>query len=379
MLTTNLGTSTTIFVGNHYEITDGVVTKYYFAGAQRIAMRTNGTLTYLISDHLGSTSIATDSLGNVLSQMKYKAWGEVRYNSGTTPTDYTYTGQYSHTADFGLMFYNARWYDPSLGRFAQADSIIPGGVQGLDRYGYVNNNPLRYTDPTGHMCSDPDNHSKSAGCDGADHVGDKSHGGGLGTSSDVSGGDSVVKETKEKVEEIYVGGATPAGVPQFSTEGPATEGAGSPDQKFDALGEILAFRKMFSKSAPSTLNVYLYLRIMENGDINELKLLIQNRGGSSADLNFIAISQEPLHSMNSCTTTEICMFRPDNINVEPDSTYLGTICSDCLADNITVYNMPTSITRNEETSVFVSMSMWVEDARSTYYSPIPFEYTIPRR
>ena len=46
---------------------------------------------------------------------------------------------------------NAGWYDPSLGRFAQADSIVPGGVQGLDRYAYANNNPPRFTDPSGHV------------------------------------------------------------------------------------------------------------------------------------------------------------------------------------------------------------------------------------
>jgi len=46
---------------------------------------------------------------------------------------------------------NARWYDPALGRFAQADSIIPGGPQGLDRYAYVNNSPVNFTDPTGHI------------------------------------------------------------------------------------------------------------------------------------------------------------------------------------------------------------------------------------
>ncbi|NOH04096.1 MAG: hypothetical protein HND47_20065 [Chloroflexi bacterium] len=80
---------------------------------------------YLLSDHLGSTSIVTDASGIVVSQTKYKAWGEVRYSSGATPTQYTYTGQYSYTADFGLMFYNARWYDPSLKRFAQADTIVP--------------------------------------------------------------------------------------------------------------------------------------------------------------------------------------------------------------------------------------------------------------
>jgi RHS repeat-associated protein len=48
------------------------------------------------------------------------------------------------TEGFGLMFYNARWYDSSIGRFAQADSIVPGGIQGMDRYAYVGNNPLLY-------------------------------------------------------------------------------------------------------------------------------------------------------------------------------------------------------------------------------------------
>jgi len=71
----------------------------------------------------------------------------------------TYTKQYSYIADdatdigsagFGLMFYNARWYDPQLGRFAQADTIVPGGPQGMDRYAYVNNNPVNGVDPSGH-------------------------------------------------------------------------------------------------------------------------------------------------------------------------------------------------------------------------------------
>lgn len=51
------------------------------------------------------------------------------------------------------MFYKARWYDPALGRFAQADTIIPEqtqGVQAWDRYAYTNNNPLKYNDPSGH-------------------------------------------------------------------------------------------------------------------------------------------------------------------------------------------------------------------------------------
>jgi len=81
----------------------------------------------------------------------------VRYTSGASPTTYRYTGQ-REEASFGLYYYNARWYDPALGRFAQADSIVPEvsqGVQAWDRYAYVNNNPIINTDPSGHFCVGP--------------------------------------------------------------------------------------------------------------------------------------------------------------------------------------------------------------------------------
>ena len=108
-------------------------------------------ISYMLTDHLGSTSITTNASGAMTSQMKYKAWGEVRFASGTNPTKHTYTGQYSNVSDFGLMFYNARWYDPVSGRFAQADTIIPNGIQGWDHYAYVSNSPMRYIDPSGHF------------------------------------------------------------------------------------------------------------------------------------------------------------------------------------------------------------------------------------
>jgi RHS repeat-associated protein len=138
---------TTTYVGNYYEETGGTATKYYYAGTQRVAMRVGNTLHYLFSDHLGSTSLTTDATGVKVSELRYKPWGEVRqpangHNPG--PSDYTFTGQYSHVDDFGLLFYNARWYDPALGRFAQADTIIPGAgdPQAWDRYAYVKNSPL---------------------------------------------------------------------------------------------------------------------------------------------------------------------------------------------------------------------------------------------
>jgi RHS repeat-associated protein len=53
----------------------------------------------------------------------------------------------------GLYDYNARYYSPLFGRFISADSIVPepGNPQALNRYSYVLNNPLQYTDPNGHF------------------------------------------------------------------------------------------------------------------------------------------------------------------------------------------------------------------------------------
>ena len=53
----------------------------------------------------------------------------------------------------GLMYYNARYYHPALGRFVSADTIVPeaGNPQSLNRYAYVLNNPLRYVDPNGNI------------------------------------------------------------------------------------------------------------------------------------------------------------------------------------------------------------------------------------
>jgi RHS repeat-associated protein len=150
------GTISTYFVGVHYEVTNPganqTITKYYYAGSQRIAMRSNGTLSYLLGDHLGSTSMVTDASGNNPIETRYKAWGEVRYASGNTPTKYTFTGQYSDSY-INLLWYGSRHYDPALGRFISPDTIIPNpsDSQGWDRYAYTFNNPLRYVDPDGHF------------------------------------------------------------------------------------------------------------------------------------------------------------------------------------------------------------------------------------
>jgi RHS repeat-associated protein len=129
-------------------------TKHYYANGQRVAMRQGDVVYYLHSDHLGSTSVLSDENGQQVtdSRVAYLPYGGLRLGDASTlPTDYTFTGQRDE-AGLGLMHYGARFYSPRLGRFVSADSIVPnpGAPIDLNRYAYARNDPLLYTDPTGH-------------------------------------------------------------------------------------------------------------------------------------------------------------------------------------------------------------------------------------
>ncbi len=115
-------------------------------------MREGDTLSFILANQLGSATVTLDSTGNVQSELRYHPFGETRHSDGTTPTNRRFTGQIQDEGT-GLYYYNARYYDPSIGRFIQADTIVPepGNPQSLNRYSYVLNNPLKYTDPTGHF------------------------------------------------------------------------------------------------------------------------------------------------------------------------------------------------------------------------------------
>jgi RHS repeat-associated protein len=138
-------------VGGHYEVQGSTTRKYYYLGAQRVAMLENSTVYYVLGDHLGSTSLIVNSTGGLYGENRYKAFGETRYTSGTIPTTFGFTGQRQESG-LGLYFYNARWYDPVLGRFVQADTVVPQlyDPQALNRFSYSYNDPLKYIDPTGH-------------------------------------------------------------------------------------------------------------------------------------------------------------------------------------------------------------------------------------
>jgi RHS repeat-associated protein len=143
---------TTYYVGNLYEYTTwnggSSVSKYYYFGGQRIAVKQDINVSYIHGDHLGSTNKTT---GASSSTQTYYPYGAIKTSSGTPPTDYGYTGQ-KRDATANLMFYNARYYDPALARFIQPDTIVPNPMdpQSLNRYSYVRNNPVNRIDPTGH-------------------------------------------------------------------------------------------------------------------------------------------------------------------------------------------------------------------------------------
>jgi len=103
--------------------------------------------------------------GQTISQ-RYYPWGTVRRGpNNALPTDYTFTGQ-KLDESIKLMYYGSRYYDPALGRFVQADTMVPepGNPQALNRYAYTLNNPLRYVDPSGHWaCEDADCRTQSNG------------------------------------------------------------------------------------------------------------------------------------------------------------------------------------------------------------------------
>ena len=86
----------------------------------------------------------------VASLTEYAPFGTL--TSGSLPESAVgFTGQRLDEST-GLYFYNSRYYDPSLGRFIQADYLIPSfeDPQSLNRYAYARNNPVRFIDPTGH-------------------------------------------------------------------------------------------------------------------------------------------------------------------------------------------------------------------------------------
>ena len=128
--------------------------------------RTSEDVRYLLYDHLGSLDVVTDAAGTVVQDLSFDAWGQRRAPNDwttlallrladTTHGRYTPRGFTGHEMldAVGIIHMNGRIYDPKLARFLQADPVIqfPHHAQSYNRYSYVLNNPLAYTDPSGYF------------------------------------------------------------------------------------------------------------------------------------------------------------------------------------------------------------------------------------
>jgi RHS repeat-associated protein len=130
---------------------DGTYDDYLYLEDQRIAKITsNGesdSVYYFHNDHLGTPIAMTDSLGSVVWKAAYKAFGEAQVDSSSAITNnFRFPGQY-FDEETGLHYNYHRYYDPGTGRYLTPDPIgLRGGV---NRYGYVLENPLKYIDQKG--------------------------------------------------------------------------------------------------------------------------------------------------------------------------------------------------------------------------------------
>jgi RHS repeat-associated protein len=115
---------------------------------------------YLHRDYQGSILAITNSSANVIEQRQFGAWGEIDkykslsseidFNNNTTLLNRGYTG-HEHFMGVALIHMNGRMYDAKLGRFLSPDNYIqePFSTQSFNRFGYVWNNPLKFTDQSG--------------------------------------------------------------------------------------------------------------------------------------------------------------------------------------------------------------------------------------
>ncbi len=159
---------TTLYLGNAEKFTGsgGAIrwTNYLMAAGGVVGMHVENSdetvsTRYFHKDHLGSISVITDESGAVLERLSYDAWGKRRHPNGsddpsgsiTSQTSRGFTG-HEELDSVGLVHMNGRVYDPLLARFGTADPMTesPFSTQGWNRYSYVGNSPLNFTDPSGY-------------------------------------------------------------------------------------------------------------------------------------------------------------------------------------------------------------------------------------
>jgi RHS repeat-associated protein len=154
---------TTLMIGNVEIVTENGQTKtkrYLPGGAFEITQNAVANTRYMFTDHLGNIVQIATELGASVEAMDYTAFGARRDfiqpqqlpASPPTLTTKGYTG-HEMVDEMGLIHMNGRIFDTRTARFMQADPMVqdPSNGQNFNRYTYVWNNPLAYTDPTGYF------------------------------------------------------------------------------------------------------------------------------------------------------------------------------------------------------------------------------------
>lgn len=110
--------------------------------------RATETVTYVYTDLQGTVLAKADAAGNIVSNSDYRPYGTQVL--GTSEAGPGYTGHVSDP-DLGLVYMQARYYDPALARFISADPVEleAGSLGGFNRYAYGENNPILNVDPDG--------------------------------------------------------------------------------------------------------------------------------------------------------------------------------------------------------------------------------------
>jgi RHS repeat-associated protein len=119
----------------------------YLVGHETLGWWDGATWAYYLPDALGSLRQAADAAGAVVRVREWTPYGE---EVGSALSGPGYTGEW-YDAVVGLVYLRARWYAPGVGRFTQRDPWEgdPEHPQSLDRYVYVENNPVMWVDPSG--------------------------------------------------------------------------------------------------------------------------------------------------------------------------------------------------------------------------------------
>lgn len=115
-------------------------------------LKTTGGMLYYQYDGLNTVSSVTDRHGDTIENYRYDVFGGIQTGITAPYNTFAYTSQrYDDKAE--LVDMNARWYDPSVGRFLTQDSYRgdPMNPLTLNRYSYVHNNPVNMWDPTGNV------------------------------------------------------------------------------------------------------------------------------------------------------------------------------------------------------------------------------------